>query len=203
MGLAAATIYPAMAHVDSTVRTGGASNAPALDWQAVLAEHDRWLRTVVYARLGEAQAVDEVMQEVALAAVRQKAPLLDPSKAAPWLYRLAVRQSLLYRRKQGRRRKLDERYARHLRPTEQDGRELDPLAWLLADERRQLVRRAMASLTPRDAEILLLKYHEDWSYLDLARRLGVSPSAVQARLHRARCRLRAALAALEVVETHP
>jgi RNA polymerase sigma-70 factor (ECF subfamily) len=191
-----------MAQVDSTVRPGGASNAPALDWQALLAEHDRWLRTVVYARLGEPQAVDEVMQEVALAAVRQKAPLLDPSKAAPWLYRLAVRQSLLYRRKQGRRRKLDERYARRLRPGEQDGRELDPLAWLLADERRQLVRRAMARLGPRDAEILLLKYHEDWSYLDLARRLGVSPSAVQARLHRARNRLRAALAALEVVGTH-
>ena len=29
----------------------------------MLAEHDRWLRTVVFARVGEPQAVDEVMQE--------------------------------------------------------------------------------------------------------------------------------------------
>ena len=39
-----------------------------------------WLRTIVYARVGEPQAVDEVMQEVALAAVRQKAPIADPTK---------------------------------------------------------------------------------------------------------------------------
>ena len=38
----------------------------------------------------EPQAVDEVMQEVSLAAVKQAAPLADRSKVAPWLYRLAV-----------------------------------------------------------------------------------------------------------------
>src|SRR5205807_891828 len=80
-----------------------------IDWQTALAQHERWMRTVVLARVGPGGAVDEVMQEVALAAVRQQAPLADPSKVAPWLYRLAVTQSLLYRRKIGRRRKLVER----------------------------------------------------------------------------------------------
>ena len=83
---------------------------PRIDWPAVLVSHDRWLRTVVYARVGEVQAVDEVMQEVSLAAVRQKAPINDVEKVTPWLYRLAVTQSLLYRRKQGRGRKLIDRY---------------------------------------------------------------------------------------------
>ena len=46
-------------------------NQPAIDWQAALTQHERWLRTVVLARLREPQAVDEVMQEVALAAVKQ------------------------------------------------------------------------------------------------------------------------------------
>ncbi len=175
-------------------------NGPAIDWQAALAEHDRWLRTVVYARLGERQAVDEVMQEVSLAAVEQRWPLADPAKVAPWLYRLAVTQSLLYRRKHGRRRNLTRRYAERFRPGEQDCREADPLEWLLAEERRDQVRSALARLTRRDAEILLLKYTEDWSYRQLARHLGISESAVEARLHRARKRLRAELAALRVVE---
>jgi RNA polymerase sigma-70 factor (ECF subfamily) len=48
-------------------------------------------------------------------------------------------------------------------------------------------------LSPRDAEILLLKYTEDWSYRELAAHLGISESAVEARLHRARGRLRAAV----------
>lgn len=171
-----------------------------IDWEAALAEHDRWLRTVVRARLGEPQAVDEVMQEVSLAAVEQRWPLADANKVAPWLYRLAVTQSLLYRRRQGRRRKLTDRYAWRRRPSEADSREPDPLGWLLAEERREQVRTAVARLPRRDAEILLLKYTEDWSYRQLAERMGISQSAVEARLHRARKRLRTELAALNVVE---
>jgi RNA polymerase sigma-70 factor (ECF subfamily) len=176
---------------------------PQIDWQAALAQHDRWLKTVVFARLGEPQAVEDVMQEVRLAAVRQSAPLEDATKVAPWLYRLAVTQTLMYRRRQGRRRKLTDDYARRVRPSEEDSRERDPLGWLLADERRQLVRQALARLPSRDAEILLLKYTEDWSYRDLAEHLGITQSALQARLHRARQRLRDELAALEIVETEP
>lgn len=172
----------------------------AIDWPAVLAQHGRWLRTVVLSRLGEPQAVDEVMQEVSLAAVEQRAPLNDPAKVAPWLYRLAVMQSLMYRRKRGRQRKLSDRYAERVRPGEGESKTLDPLVWLMADEQRQLIRRALDHLPPRDAEILLLKYTEDWSYHQLAERLGVSHSAVEARLHRARQRLRSELAALNVIE---
>jgi RNA polymerase sigma-70 factor (ECF subfamily) len=176
-------------------------NHPAtIDWSSVLAEHDRWLRTVVYARLREADAVDEVMQEVSVAAVEQRAPLADPTKVAPWLYRLAVVQSLLYRRKLGRRRKLTERYAQRFQPREQDTRFPDPLGWLLAEERRGRVRTALGRLARRDVEILLLKYTEDWSYRQLAEHLGITTSAVEARLHRARRRLRKQLTAMEVVE---
>jgi RNA polymerase sigma factor (sigma-70 family) len=177
----------------------GGVEGPRVDWPAVLARHDRWLRTVVYARVGEPQAVDEVMQEVSLAAVRQRTPIADVDKVAPWLYRLAVRYSLLYRRSQGRRRKLIDGYAQRYRPSGQD-RGPDPLGWLLAEERREQIRRALARLTRRDAEILLLKYTEDWSYRQLAAHLGVSESAVEARLHRARARLRAELVVLEVIE---
>jgi RNA polymerase sigma-70 factor (ECF subfamily) len=148
--------------------------------------------------VGEPQAIDEVMQEVSLAAVRQHAPLGDTAKVGPWLYRLAVRYSLLYRRKQGRRRKLVDRYAERYQPTEVDFREMDPLGWLLAEERRTQVRTAMARLPKRDAEILLLKYSEDWSYRTLAEHLGVSESAVETRLHRARARLRTELAAMNL-----
>ena len=171
-----------------------------IDWQSEFDRHGRWLRAVVLARVGEAAAVDEVMQEVALAAVRQQAPLADPQKLAPWLYRLAVAQSLLYRRRQGRRRRLAERFAGRSAPSEHEARVAEPLDWLLADERRRLVRRAIGQLRPRDAEILLLKYQEDWSYAQLAAHLGISTSAVEARLHRARERLRQQLAVLELAE---
>jgi RNA polymerase sigma-70 factor (ECF subfamily) len=185
-------------HTDMVQQTGSMPTE-AIDWQATLAKHDRWLRTVVAARLGQPNAVEDVMQEVALAAVRQRAPINDPSKVAPWLYRLAVMNTLMYRRKMGRRRKLTNRYAEKFQPTERDGRTPEPLDWMLADERRAQVRQALADIPPRDAEILLLKYTEDWSYVEIAKHLGISESAVEARLHRARKRMRDQLTTRQVV----
>jgi len=172
----------------------------AIDWQAELTTHERWLRTVIAARLGEPQAVDEVFQEVSLAAVRQASPIRDTSRVAPWLYRLAIRQVLLYRRKAGRQRKLKNRFAEETSPTEADPRQLDPLGMLLAEERRTMVREAMTRLNGKDAELLMLKYTENWSYRQISAHLGISESAVEARLHRARRRLRTELMAMQVVE---
>ena len=169
----------------------------AVDWASALAEHGRWLRTVVRARLGEGQGVDEVMQEVSLAAVAQRAPLHDPSRVGAWLYRLAVRQALLYRRAQGRRRRLVGRYAEAAAARDGvDRSSPDPIAWLLAEERDAIVRRAVDALPPRDRELMMLKYTEGWTCRELAERLGQSPSAVEARLHRVRKALRARLARL-------
>jgi RNA polymerase sigma-70 factor (ECF subfamily) len=187
----------------SQMKTGEANgmsrDRPAIDWQLILNRHDRWLRMVVYARLGEPQAVDEVMQEVALAAVRQGSPIADLTKVAPWLYRLAVRQVLLYRRRVGRQRNRTRQFADRFQPTEHDTRTPDPLAWLLADERQRLVREALMTLKAQDAEILMLKYSENWNYHQIAERIGISHSAVETRLHRARKRLREQLMAMDVV----
>lgn len=172
----------------------------AIDWGDELRRHDGWLRAVVAARVGEAQAVDEVMQEVALAAVKQQAPLEDPGKVAPWLYRLAVRQALLYRRKMGRRRKLSRRYA-EARPDRSDHHDDTPLRWLLRRERGRMVREALDRLPQREREILLLKYGQNWKYQEIADHLGISFTAAQTRLHRARQHLRDALAYLEAMGT--
>ena len=116
-----------------------------------------------------------MIQEVALAAVRQSSPIADSSKVAPWLYRLAIRYVLLYRRKMGRTRKLLDRYAQRYRPSPSDDHvEANPLAWLLSEERRELVRRALQQLRGGDVEILMLKYTENWSYRAIAEHLAVS-----------------------------
>lgn len=160
-----------------------------------LVQHRRWLATVLRARGVEADAVEEVLQEVGTAAWQAAGQLRDPEKVAPWLYRLAVVAALQYRRRLGRKRKLLVRYARQVAgPT--GSAEAEPLSWLLAEEQRQLVRQAIDTLPSRDAELMLLKYTEGWSYRQLAERLGLSTSAVEARLHRARERMRRALTKL-------
>ena len=134
-----------------------------------------------------------------MAVVANRAPLADANKIAPWLYQIAVRQTLLYRRKHGRRRKLLDRYADRYQPTEEDNRSASPLDWLLAEESAELIRQAMSQLSERDREVLLLKYEHGWSYRKISEHLDISESAVEARLHRARQRLRQRLAQLNVV----
>lgn len=162
----------------------------SIDWVAELNRHQRWLRTVVFARVGDADAVDDVMQEVTLAVIAGKNPLRDRTRLAAWLYQITLRQTVLYRRRLGRIRRRHQTWANQnqLRGTTRtdDG----PLGWLLANERRQLLGQALARLTGSEREILLLKYVEDWGYREIAEHLDISTAAVESRLHRARGRLR-------------
>lgn len=176
-------------------------DAKKIDWFAELERHQSWLRTVIAARCREPQAVDEILQEVSMAALKQESPLRDVTKIAPWLYQIAVRQSLMYRRKCGRRRNLEERYAVRLESTSERFSPVDPLDWLIASERRELIRQGIKQLKAKEAEILLLKYTQDWTYQQISEHLGISESAVESRLHRARQNLRREMVALQVVES--
>jgi RNA polymerase sigma factor (sigma-70 family) len=171
------------------------STSQNIDWQRELPEHRRWLATVLRARGVEVGSLDEVLQEVNAAAIKHADRLRETDKVAPWLYRIAVTCALQYRRRLGRHRRLIERVITQ-RPDKFESLELDPLDWLLANEERQLVRQAILAMPKRDAELLLLKYTEDWSYRQLADHLGISTSAVEARLHRAREKMRRQLAQL-------
>jgi RNA polymerase sigma-70 factor (ECF subfamily) len=144
------------------------------------------------------------MQEVSLAAVASAAPPgADGAQVGAWLYRVAVRQTLLYRRRSGRRRKLVDGFARQGAAVTDGDVSPDPLGWLLSAERAEMIRRAMSRLPRRDADVLVLKYAEQWSYRQIAEHLGTTESAVEARLHRARRRLRGELARLKLNEESP
>lgn len=162
-----------------------------IDWLQAIADHEAWIRTSLYARLGESQAVDEVMQEVSLAACALKTPLLEPHKAGAWLYRVAIRQAMLFRRRRGRQARLVDRLTHEMAAQRRD--QASPLDFLLSRERGQLVRDAMRRLDARDVEILLLRYTQDWSCQEMANHLGVTLTCIETRLHRARLRLRTEL----------
>ena len=193
------------------------SGAPALaedgtplpaDPREALAMHGSWLRAVAIARLRGLEGADDVMQDVAIAAIRNWETLRTAANAKPWLYRLTVRAALMHRRTLGRARKrikeaMDSYTAKHglteAAPrrtantigmggeTRRDG---DPLGSLLSSERHGQLRVAIAKLPVKDVEMLLLKHVDDCSYQEIARRLGVTAGVVQMRLFRARQKLR-------------
>lgn len=164
------------------------------NWPGVLQQHRSWLSAVVYARVRDHHAVEEVLQETALAASKQHQLAPDAEGVCKWLYRVAVRQAMLYRRGQARNKtKLNNVVQGSVRS---DAHQFDPYRMVLASEQQELVRDALARLPARDCEILMLKYNEGWSCHEMSTRLGVSESALKSRLLRARNALRAQLLCL-------
>lgn len=178
--------------IGETTPREGTGSPP--DWSHELQRHRRWLRTVVSSRLGEADGIDDVLQEIGLAAARADLRPDREEKVAPWLYRVAVKQCLARRRSAGRRRKFLDKLVRTKRTHEAS---VDPLEWLIREERQEHIREAFARLPDLDRQVLLLKYTEHWTYQDLATRLGVSVDTIEYRLLRARKRLRRLLAERE------
>ncbi len=182
-------------------RTSAESNNGFIDWEAAISEHQRWLRTVVVSRLGSAHAADEVMQDVAVHAMKQRPELDDASNARAWLYRVAVRQSLLLRRRLGREKRRNQRFVEREAGVNGSGPfENSPLDWILKDEERSLIRDAIGRLRPKDREILMLKYTENWTCRELSEHLGIRVTTIETRLQRARHRLRQELARVDITE---
>ena len=161
-----------------------------------LALYGHWLKAVAVARLRTTDGADDVMQEVAAAAMRNWSTLQSPEKAKPWLYRLTVRAALMHRRSLGRARKRIAQAAevqaiRHGRHDSLGGP--DPLEVLLSSERAAMLRRALQLMPTRDAELLIMKHVDDCSYKEIASRLGVTVPVVEMRLFRARQKMRSLL----------
>jgi RNA polymerase sigma factor (sigma-70 family) len=168
--------------VDASLHENGSSRDP----MEVLRPHLGWLRTVIRARLIETSDVEDVLQNVACAVAGSSNLPADARHLAPWLYRVAVRQVLQVRRQAGRRKRVLAAWIAERRQPEAN----DPVRQLMAIESRMAVRAALDRLGDVDRQVLLLKYTENWSYLDLAHHLGVSTGAIEHRLLKARERLR-------------
>ncbi len=177
------------------VQSGGAKAGEVqIDWSQALTEHQTWIRSVLRSRVSDGHAVEDLFQEISLAVVRQNSRPTDPEKVAPWLYRLAVRYSINFHRRNGRQRRMLDRM--QTLANQDNNESVDALRWLVQDEQTKLLKQAMQQMLPQDREILILKYTENWTYKQLARHLGAGLNTIEYRLLRAKKRLRKLLNSL-------
>lgn len=135
---------------------------------------------------GSATEAEDVAQEAFLR-VWQKASAWRSGDArfSTWLYRVVVNLCLDRRRK------------KPLAPLEAAGDPSDPAPSvelkLVEDQRTRMVTEALATLPDRQRTALVLSYYEEMSNIAAAEVLGVSVSALESLLVRARKALRAEL----------
>jgi RNA polymerase sigma-70 factor (ECF subfamily) len=157
---------------------------PSDRFESLYRTHAGAVRTFALRRAGSAEA-DDVVAEVFLSAWRR----LDqvPTEPLPWL--LGIARGAL-----SNRRRTDDRHAALISRL---------MSEQLADSNRVAgefdlaMVSALGSLSASDQELLLLVAWERLSSGQLAEMLGLSRGTVAVRLHRARRRLRRALAVEE------
>jgi RNA polymerase sigma-70 factor (ECF subfamily) len=167
----------------------------AIDWIARLEANFGWLSRVVYAHVGDAHATEDVLQEMALASASWPQALKGNGAINRWLYAVAVKQAMHYLRTKIRRDKRTERYA--AARGERSEMPENPLGRLIASENAAWVREAVLELTPRQREVLFLKYFDDLSCREISGRIGIEESTVKRHLADARQRMRQALLKLQ------
>jgi RNA polymerase sigma factor (sigma-70 family) len=153
----------------------------------VFDRHSAEILRYVYARLGP-ELAEDVTAETFLAAFRDRGRYDGTwSDARPWLYGIAVRQIRRHRRAEARRLRL-------LRSALPDGPAEDlgdrAAERVTAERLGPRLAGVVAALPQQDRELLLLVAWAELSYAEAATALGTTTSAVKARLHRIRVRMR-------------
>ena len=142
--------------------------------------------------LGWPGEVEDVVQDVFLAAFRALPRFRGDASLWTWLVRITINACRQHRRWRILRLKLvagAQERPRHARPA-------TPERPSMARETFEQVRRAVRGLPARQREVVVLHYLEQMPTDAISEVLGIRRNTVQVRLHRARARLRDRLAGL-------
>jgi RNA polymerase sigma-70 factor, ECF subfamily len=171
-------------------------------FDALFQRHFRMVYRQAIRLTGNHEEAEEVVQEVFLTIYEKARTFRGAAAFSTWLYRVTANAALskLRRRKKGEELPLDDylpsfREDGHhqVRPVVDWSNELEER--LASEERQRLIQQALDQLSPMDKAVVVLSDLEGLSDREIGSALGLSVSAVKARLHRSRLFLRGKLAA--------
>jgi RNA polymerase sigma-70 factor (ECF subfamily) len=130
--------------------------------------------------LTDAGAAEEVMQEVFVKVIGRSHQYDGRAAVNSWLFAIAA-NACRDRRRRDRRATVVPLDAAPEPPARGEGAEMR----LIDRERRDAVRRALATLSEEQREALILARYHGLPYAEIARVLGISVGAVKTRIFRA------------------
>jgi RNA polymerase sigma-70 factor (ECF subfamily) len=140
-------------------------------------------------RVAVAEAATDVVQETFARALASLDKLREPDRFRPWILSIARHAAIDDRRSRSRLTPLGDEGAGALPSDDRGPEEMAELA-----ELAELLEVCVGDLSPRDATAVYLVTHLGLSPAEVGAALGISPGAAKVVVHRARRRLRDALA---------
>ena len=166
------------------VLAAGTGNKQAFG--ALADRHTNRARQVAIRLVGNAEVAGELVQEALLQAYLGLSTLREPAYFGAWQIGIIQNLCRTYLRAQ-QRLPLTPDWPAEADLLTDDA--LDPVAQLEAQERRDLVLKAIAALSPKNQTTTWLYYIESMSIDEVAQTLHVSPNAVKGRSFQARKQL--------------
>jgi RNA polymerase sigma-70 factor, ECF subfamily len=152
------------------------------------------------ARRAGREVADDLVAETFLAAFakRDRYDLSHPD-ARPWLYGIATNLVAQHRRAEARQYRLRQAATAG---TDIAGHADRVAADVTAQAMRPVLGAALAALQAGDRDVLLLIAWEQLTYQEVSRALAIPVGTVRSRLHRARTKVRQALAGTDAAATY-
>jgi RNA polymerase sigma-70 factor (ECF subfamily) len=150
--------------------------------------------------LGNDTDAEDVTQDVLLQVVRKLDTFRGDSQIATWLHRVTVNAALAHRQKRAKVQQregdtvADEELAEAVAAGAVKRWNVSPDEPVLAAEQAELIDKAIGQLPEPFRDVYVLADVEGLSNAEIGEILGLSVPAIKSRLHRARLRMRDALA---------
>lgn len=170
-------------------------NAP--DFDAIYAGYSERVLNLAFRMTGDEDTARDLTQDIFIKVYEKLDTFEHRSDIYTWIHRVAINHIYNYLRKEKRRKLmglLDRSIGDLFRLDQTDpafpvARNIPADRILEESERSEVVWRAIRSLPPKYAVPLSLFSYEGMSYKQIANAMGISLSAVEARIHRARKKL--------------
>jgi RNA polymerase sigma-70 factor (ECF subfamily) len=198
--------------IDAVSATGKAPrpSLPSLDqlragdeaaYEKLVAAFSPWMQRVALKHVHSAGLAEDIVQETWLAVLRELDTFQGRSSLKTWIFQILVNQAKSTGRRERRVIAVDPLNHCIDRPgvsanwpsAGMAASVARPEDLVIADEAARTILAAVATLPPRDAQIIALRDIQGLSAPEAAEHLGISNANQRVLLHRARARLRALL----------
>ena len=154
----------------------------------LVTRYQNYVFTLTLRLIKSREDAEEVAQDVFVKAYRSLADFRGESKFSTWLYTITNTTSITFlRKKKLEVHSLDNEKVFEMAESKDSGFRANTIE---QKSRVGMVTKAIALLSPADAEIITLFYKVEQSLDEIGKILGLETNTVKVRLHRARTRLK-------------
>ena len=161
-------------------------NGSQAAFSQIVARHLNFVYSICRRETGDAALAEDVTQVVFLLLARKASSLRVEASLSGWLFQTARFASKNARRREAARKTQEQAVAEQMSSS--------PSENALWDQIEPLFNAALAALSAKDREAILLRFADGLSFPELSKALGTSEDAARMRLNRAVSRLRQSFA---------